>query len=84
MDSGTELLLQRSLETAAKGRTTILIAHRLATVRSADRILVLHKGALIEQGSHEELMAANGLYARLYRYQSASEARVSRGAEARL
>ncbi|HUP56016.1 MAG TPA: hypothetical protein VM598_01090, partial [Bdellovibrionota bacterium] len=76
MDSSTELLLQRSLETAAQGRTTILIAHRLATVRSADRILVLHKGALVEQGAHDELMRANGLYARLYRYQSAQSQNV--------
>jgi ATP-binding cassette subfamily B protein len=75
MDSGTEALLQRSLEAAARGKTTILIAHRLATVRTADQIVVLHKGALIEQGNHLDLMARNGLYARLYRYQSVAQKR---------
>jgi ATP-binding cassette subfamily B protein len=73
MDSGTEAELQRSLDEAARGKTTLLIAHRLSTVRTADRILVLHKGALIEQGSHAELMVVDGLYARLYRYQQASD-----------
>jgi ATP-binding cassette subfamily B protein len=71
MDSGTEILLQSSLEEASKGRTSILIAHRLATVRTADQIIVLHKGSLIENGSHSELVAKDGLYARLYRYQRA-------------
>ena len=74
MDSGSEELLQQSLDTAARGKTSILIAHRLATVRSADRILVLHKGVLVEQGRHEELVRTDGLYARLYRFQCAQEA----------
>src|SRR4029078_7525235 len=60
MDSGTAALLLRSLETPAHGKTPLLIAHRLATVRTADRILVLHRGALIEQGTHKELMSLNG------------------------
>jgi ATP-binding cassette subfamily B multidrug efflux pump len=77
MDSGTEILLQKSLEEASQGRTSILIAHRLATVRSADQIVVLHKGALIENGSHSELVAKDGLYARLYRYQRAQDENAS-------
>lgn len=72
MDSQTEGRLGESLARAAHGQTTLLIAHRLATVRSADRILVLHKGTLVEQGDHAQLMAANGLYARLYRFQEAA------------
>jgi ATP-binding cassette subfamily B protein len=72
MDSHTEDRLQDSLRLAAHGRTTLLIAHRLATVRSADMILVLHKGTLVEHGNHAELIATDGLYARLYRFQEAS------------
>ena len=71
MDSETEALIQRALNEATVSRTSILIAHRLATVRSADRIIVLHKGSLIESGNHEALLSVNGLYARLYRYQIA-------------
>lgn len=73
MDSGTEEKLQERLAGASRGRTSLLIAHRLATVRAADLILVLHHGALREKGSHAELLAADGLYARLYRYQRAQE-----------
>jgi len=71
MDSETEALLQSSLNEASQNRTTLLIAHRLATVQSADRIIVLNKGNLLESGNHIELMSKNGLYARLYRYQQA-------------
>jgi ATP-binding cassette subfamily B protein len=74
MDSDSEALLQKSLEKASNGRTSLLIAHRLATVRQADLILVLHKGAMLEKGNHNELMALNGLYARLYRFQRAEQA----------
>jgi ATP-binding cassette subfamily B multidrug efflux pump len=73
MDSGTEIVLQRALEESARGRTSILIAHRLATVRAADQIVVIHKGSLVEQGTHQELVARDGLYARLYRYQLSQE-----------
>ena len=65
MDPATEATLQRDLETLLSGRTAIVIAHRLATVEAADRILVLQKGQLVEQGNHRELRAAGGLYARL-------------------
>ena len=65
MDPATEATLQRDLGSLLEARTAIVIAHRLATVEAADRILVLQKGRLVEQGSHRELRAAGGLYARL-------------------
>lgn len=74
MDSSTEILLQNSFQKASRGKTSLLIAHRLSTVRGSDMTLVLHKGVLVEQGSHEELLQLNGLYARLYRFQEAQRA----------
>ncbi|MEB3264234.1 MAG: ABC transporter ATP-binding protein [Synechococcus sp.] len=65
LDPSTEATLQRDLESLLQGRTAIVIAHRLATVEAADRILVLRRGRLIEQGSHQQLRAAGGLYAQL-------------------
>ena len=65
-------MIQRALATLLKGRTGLVIAHRLATVRHADRIMVLQAGKLIESGTHEELVAEGGLYARLYRANYAS------------
>jgi ATP-binding cassette subfamily B protein len=65
LDPSTEATLQRDLERLLKDRTAIVIAHRLATVESSDRILVLRKGRLIESGNHRELRAAGGLYAQL-------------------
>ena len=70
VDNETEALIQRSLSRITVGRTTIIIAHRLSTVRNADRIFVLDYGQLKEQGRHEELVAANGIYARLWRVQT--------------
>ncbi len=67
IDSRTEGLIQAALERLLEGRTAILIAHRLSTIRNADRIVVIHKGEVREQGSHEELLARGGIYARLYR-----------------
>lgn len=69
IDTETEHTIQRALETLLQGRTSLIVAHRLSTVRNADVILVLHKGALREFGTHEALLAANGLYRRLYELQ---------------
>jgi ATP-binding cassette subfamily B protein len=72
VDSYTELQIQRALAVLLKGRTGLVIAHRLATIRGADRILVLQNGVLIEEGNHERLMREGGLYARLYNMNYAS------------
>jgi ATP-binding cassette, subfamily B, multidrug efflux pump len=69
VDTETEALIQEALERLMEGRTSIIIAHRLFTIRHVDRILVLHKGQLIEEGSHAQLMAEGGLYRRLYQLQ---------------
>ena len=66
IDSYTEMLIQKALKTLLKDRTGLVIAHRLATIRNADKIIVLQSGLLSEQGTHDELIAANGLYASLY------------------
>jgi len=65
LDAESERMVQAALETAMRDRTTLVIAHRLATVQQADRIVVIDQGRLVEQGTHAELVAANGLYARL-------------------
>ncbi|MCB0174560.1 MAG: ATP-binding cassette domain-containing protein, partial [Anaerolineae bacterium] len=70
VDNETEAAIQRSMERIAVGRTTIVIAHRLSTVRNAHKIFVLDRGRLVEQGRHETLIAANGIYASLWRVQT--------------
>jgi ATP-binding cassette subfamily B protein len=65
LDAGSERMVQAALESAMRNRTTLVIAHRLATVQAADRIVVIDQGRLVEQGTHEQLVAASGLYARL-------------------
>ena len=72
IDSATEQVIQKALAILLKGRTGLVIAHRLATVRHADRILVLQQGRLVESGTHAELLAKGGLYAGLYRANYAS------------
>lgn len=69
LDSRSESLIQEALETLLKGRTSIVIAHRLSTVRKADQILVIDEGHIVERGTHESLMSDGGLYAELYKTQ---------------
>jgi ATP-binding cassette subfamily B protein len=73
VDNETEAAIQRSMERIIIGRTTIVIAHRLSTVRNADRIFVLDRGVLREHGRHEELVATNGIYAGLWRVQTGEQ-----------
>jgi ATP-binding cassette subfamily B protein len=73
VDPETEWLIQDALAKLLEGRTALVIAHRLSTIENADRILVLHKGELREEGTHRELLARDGIYARLYRMQYAGE-----------
>ena len=69
LDAESELLVQRALEAAMDHRTTIVIAHRLSTVKQADKILVLENGRIIETGTHADLILRSGLYARLAKLQ---------------
>jgi ATP-binding cassette subfamily B protein len=69
LDSRSESLIQEALEVLMKGRTSLVIAHRLSTVRAADQILVIDNGEIVERGTHGSLVAAKGLYASLYKTQ---------------
>ena len=69
VDTETEELIQDALYKLMRGRTSIIIAHRLSTIKHVDRIIVLHKGQVVEDGSHDELLARNGYYYRLYQLQ---------------
>lgn len=74
IDTETEALIQEALEVLKRGRTTFIIAHRLSTIRSADLILVLHRGEIVEQGTHDELMRLKGRYFKMYQLQQGSGA----------
>ena len=71
LDNESERLVQQALERLVEGRTTLVIAHRLSTIRSADRIVVLVKGRIVEQGTHEQLLALNAEYRKLHDLQFA-------------
>ena len=79
LDSESEVAVQRALDTALAGRTALVIAHRLSTVRGADQILVVDGGRIVERGTHLELLAAGGLYSDLYRTQFAEQGSVAEG-----
>ena len=70
LDSESEALIQDALDTLMRDRTTIVIAHRLSTVRRMDRLIVLERGRIVESGSHDELLALGGIYASLWAHQS--------------
>ena len=69
IDTETELLIQEALDKLMKGRTTIMVAHRLSTIQHADCIMVMHKGKIRERGTHQELLALDGIYKKLYELQ---------------
>ena len=69
LDNMTEMQIQESLSELSKGRTSIVVAHRLSTVKNADEIIVLQEGKIMERGTHEQLIEKGGIYAELYRYQ---------------
>jgi subfamily B ATP-binding cassette protein HlyB/CyaB len=73
LDYESEAVIQRNMAEIAKGRTVVVIAHRLSTVRPAHCIYVVERGAIAEQGSHEELLRIGGVYARLHAHQAGSE-----------
>lgn len=69
IDTRTEIQIQSAMDNLMKGRTSFIIAHRLSTIKNADLILVMNHGDIVEQGTHEELLAKNGFYADLYNSQ---------------
>ncbi len=74
LDSSSESIVQEALDKATSGRTTLIVAHRLSTIRDADLIVAMEHGEVIEMGTHNELLAKNGLYASLVRAQTLNEA----------
>jgi ATP-binding cassette subfamily B protein len=81
VDTATELLIQDALHELLKNRTALVIAHRLSTIKNADRILVIHKGEVWEQGNHHQLLAQGGIYSRLYDLQYRHQERENRSAD---
>jgi ATP-binding cassette subfamily B protein len=77
VDVETEYLIQQALAAVMKDRTTFVIAHRLSTVKNADKIVVLNSGRIVEQGTHEELLAREGPYRRIYETQLADQEEVA-------
>jgi len=71
IDTRTEIRIQKAFTKMMKGRTSFIVAHRLSTIKEADMILVMNKGSIIEQGTHEQLLEKNGFYASLYNSQFA-------------
>jgi ABC-type multidrug transport system fused ATPase/permease subunit len=84
LDSESEELVQEALNRTMQGRTTVIVAHRMSTIKAAHRIAVIDRGRIKELGSHEELMRLNGSYARLYTMQFRGTAEVFLGQEFRL
>lgn len=79
LDPHAEEVVQKALDNASKGRTTVTIAHKLATIRNADNIVVLQKGRIVEQGTHASLLAANGAYTRLVHAQDLASRNIPEG-----
>jgi len=69
LDSESERLVEQAMQTLLQGRSTLIIAHRLSTVQRADRVVVIDRGRIVEEGSHADLLAAEGVYSRLFRGQ---------------
>ena len=69
LDNTTEILIQSALDELCKGRTTLVVAHRLSTIKNADEIVVISNGTIKEQGTHDELLEKDGIYAKLYSLQ---------------
>ena len=69
IDTETEELIQDALNKIMQGRTTLVVAHRLSTIQNADNIIVMHKGKIVEQGNHQELLSKHGMYYKLYKLQ---------------
>lgn len=77
VDTRTEVLIQKAMDNLMRGRTSFIIAHRLSTIRDADMILVMNNGDIVEQGSHDDLMATGGFYSKLYNSQFESQAEIA-------